>query len=179
MSTAVAPGMSPLPQGTWRAIADEGQSVEVPANSTVRYGQSPALRFVERVVSGRVTASNGFFGGDPAPNSRKGLWLLETAPPPVPMPAPSPAPSGPQLPDLADPDFDRKLRLLEFAQRERGIRASLDLRAVNEQLRTSNDRMSAAVERHVAVQEKVMRDGIPSDSELVAAVDRLTAVIKG
>jgi hypothetical protein len=71
------------------------------------------------------------------------------------------------------------MRLLEFEQRERAIKATFDLRAVNEQLRASNDRMSGIVGRHVATQEQLLRDGIPSDSDLVAAVDRLTQAVKG
>jgi hypothetical protein len=168
---------------TWSKIADENERAEVPADSTVRYGASAEAGYIERVLSGAVTASNGFFGGDPAPNVRKGLWLLVAASPPAPAPAPQPPapvePSAPSLPDIGDPEFDRKMRLLEFAQRERSIKAAIDLKTVNDQLRASNDRMSEIVGRHVTVQEKVMRDGIPSDSDLVAAVDRLTEAVKG
>ena len=62
-------------QQTWARIASEGQTVEVPADSTVRYGAAFDDRYIERVVSGSVTASNAFFGSDPARGTPKGLWL--------------------------------------------------------------------------------------------------------
>ena len=50
---------------SWDRIATEGQTVSVAAGTAVRYGVSAADRFVERVVSGPVTANNATFG-DPA-----------------------------------------------------------------------------------------------------------------
>ena len=114
---------------TWLPIADEGGSATVPDQSTVRYGASAEADYVERVVSGLVHATNGFFGRDPAESRRKGLWLLQATavPEPAPNPTPAPAPDGPSLPQLDDKQFADKMRLLEYAQRERSIKANEQL----------------------------------------------------
>lgn len=133
----------------WTRIADEGQTVSVENNSTVRYGAAFDDRYVEMVVSGTVTAANWFFGSDPARGVVKGLWLLgadappaPTPPPPEPTPpappAPEPAPPAPQpedppapapapaepptMPPAGDPLFDQRARVYEAWQRDQGMK---------------------------------------------------------
>ena len=63
--TAVAP--------VWTRIGTEGDTLDVPAGSTVRYGANGV--YLTRVVSGRFTATNAFFGGDPVYGVRKSVEL--------------------------------------------------------------------------------------------------------
>lgn len=116
--------------GHWSLIASEGDTVELSTQSTVRYGASSDAQFVEQTVSGLVDATNDFFGGDPAPDMRKGLWLLQVAAPPAPEPPPEPP--APEPPSLDDPRFADKMRRLEFQQRERGMAATVRLAQANE-----------------------------------------------
>jgi hypothetical protein len=74
---------------TWTKIADQGQVATVLPDSTVRYGVSPTDRYVERVVSGEVAATNEVLG-DPAPTFDKWLFLRGEAIEPEPTPAPPP-----------------------------------------------------------------------------------------
>ena len=139
---------------SWLKLADEGGSADVAPDSTVRYGASPDERFIERVVSGRVVASNGFFGGDPAPNTRKGLWLLQQDQPPAPEPpappTPEPAPPPDGLPPLSDPQFAERMRLLEYAQRERHNTAAEQRNAALVQANTRLAESQEAAQRSYA-----------------------------
>jgi hypothetical protein len=133
---------------TWTKIANEGQTVEVPAASLVRYGASAEERFIEREVSGSVTASNAFFGADPARGTPKGLWRLEAAQ----------TPADPQMPALGDPQFDQKARLYEAWQRNAHNEAAeaRSLRYV--EITTA---LVAAQNRAAAAMERALTDGIP------------------
>lgn len=82
----------PIPE-TWYKWCDEGQSVVVPDNTTVRYGQGNNWS-TPKAMSGTVTANNETFG-DPIPGVFK--QLDATIPKPVnpdPGPDPLPPPSG-------------------------------------------------------------------------------------
>lgn len=114
MSTTLPPIPGPMQGTTWERIASEGQTVEVPAESTVRYGASFDDRYIERAVTGLVTASNAFFGSDPARGTAKGLWLL------VVVAADPSAP--PTMPTPGDPLFDQKARVYEAWQRDEGMK---------------------------------------------------------
>jgi hypothetical protein len=59
---------SKAPPVDWVHLGWEGDQVTVPENTRVRYGA--AGLWVEKIVSGRFVAGNGFFG-DPAPGIRK------------------------------------------------------------------------------------------------------------
>jgi hypothetical protein len=85
-----------LSEPTWTKVAEQGETVELPADSTVRYGVSPTDRYVERVVSGPVPATNVTFG-DPAPTFDKWLWLRVAADEP-PVPTPPSSPPEPPMP---------------------------------------------------------------------------------
>lgn len=63
----------------WDQIGKEGDTVTVPADTTVRYGANGL--FIERVCSGAVIVSNKTFGMDPAPNVPKILQQLIPQPP--------------------------------------------------------------------------------------------------
>ncbi len=56
----------------WTLIGQEGDTVEVPEGTTVRYGD------IEKVVGpeGRITADNNTFGRDPQPGVKKQLYKL-------------------------------------------------------------------------------------------------------
>lgn len=58
----------------WQQIATEGQTVEVPDNTTVRFGA--AGFYTKKVVSGEVPATSDFFGGDPIRGVAKTLQQL-------------------------------------------------------------------------------------------------------
>lgn len=60
---------------SWTAIGSEGQYLNVPPNSTVRYGANGS--YVTKPASGGFRASNEFFGSDPAYGVSKQVWLLE------------------------------------------------------------------------------------------------------
>lgn len=60
-------GITP-PTITWKLIGHEGDTLNVAAGTTLRYGSG--TRFVQKVASGTFYASNGFFGSDPA----SGIW---------------------------------------------------------------------------------------------------------
>jgi len=55
---------SPTAAGTWAKIGAENASITVPADTIVRYGAGAAWVYAK--VSGAFTASNGYFGKDPA-----------------------------------------------------------------------------------------------------------------
>ena len=87
--------------GTWNAIGNEWDTLNVPTNSTVRYGANGA--YVQRVVSGTFRATNDFFGSDPAPGVYKRVELLGAsqaaaasvaAPAAAPAASPAAAPAG-------------------------------------------------------------------------------------
>jgi hypothetical protein len=63
------------PQYTFTQLGDEDLTYTVPPRSIVRYGTSTTGVYVDRMVSGTFAATNGFFGGDPAPGSAKKVWL--------------------------------------------------------------------------------------------------------
>ena len=58
----------------WTLIGQEGDTVEVPEGTTVRYGD------IEKVVGaeGRITANNNTFGRDPQPGVVKQLYKLNS-----------------------------------------------------------------------------------------------------
>ena len=66
----------------WRLVGREGDSIEVPDRTLVRYGAEG--RWVARIVSGRFQASNEFFGHDPAPRIQKAVEAVPAGPPPPP-----------------------------------------------------------------------------------------------
>jgi hypothetical protein len=67
----------------WNQIGKEGETVNVPDNTTVRYGAN-GLYSSEEVMSGEIVISNATFGGDPAPNTPKFLQqLIPSATPPI------------------------------------------------------------------------------------------------
>jgi hypothetical protein len=70
----VAPIVDTTPKQNWVQIAKEGETVIVPADTTVRYGGNGS--FITKVVSGPITASNDAFGKDPAYNTAKVLQKL-------------------------------------------------------------------------------------------------------
>jgi hypothetical protein len=122
---------------TWKLLGQQDGWATVPPNSTVRYGDSVTGRFVDRVLSGTFPITNGTFGSDPV-FGVKSAWLWEgqgqppAAQPPAPPPpvAPTPPPVAPPSPDglpaLTDPDFDKKMVVLNYRQRikeyEQGLR---------------------------------------------------------
>lgn len=163
---------------TWKILGPEGGWATVPANSTVRYGDSPDGVFIDRVLSGTFVITNITFGRDPTPAGVPTFaWLWEgqgqpPAPPPAPPPVdPAPPPETPDgLPALTDPAFERKMATLNYRQRlkehEQGER-SIAQTAASER----------AMVQLATVQQRILNEGIPSDVELVRAVDRLTALI--
>ncbi len=90
---------------TWTQIAVENQTVTVEPGATVRYGASATAEFIERAfpAGGSVTASNAFFGGDPARGKAKFLFLLVPATAPAPAPTPAPPPADPTAYAYAGP----------------------------------------------------------------------------
>ncbi len=90
---------------TWNQIASEGQTTTVAPGATVRYGASPTAEFIERTfpAGGNVTASNAFFGSDPARGKAKFLFLLVPAVEPAPAPTPAPQPADPTAYAYAGP----------------------------------------------------------------------------
>lgn len=103
---APAPVPAPAPAAdTWVQIGSEGDTLTVDAGTTVRYGANGA--YVTRVVSGAFTASNEFFGNDPAVGVRKTVEKLASAsvpaPAPAPDPVPTPAPATPATPATVSP----------------------------------------------------------------------------
>jgi hypothetical protein len=80
----IAPIVDTTPKQTWVQIAKEGETVTVPADTTVRYGGNGS--FITKVVSGLVTASNEAFGKDPAYNTAKVLQKLVVESSPVATP---------------------------------------------------------------------------------------------
>jgi hypothetical protein len=91
--------------GTWERAGVEGDTFNSPANTLVRYGIAP--NWVQKTVSGAWSATNEFFGSDPAVGVKKEVQLYF---PPVdgkpvgaditpvtttPAPAPAPAPAAP------------------------------------------------------------------------------------
>jgi hypothetical protein len=93
---APTPASAPAPvpaAGAWMQIGGEGDTLIVDAGTTVRYGANGA--YVTKVVSGAFTASNSFFGNDPAYGIQKVVekYVGVVTPAPVPTPAPTPIPT--------------------------------------------------------------------------------------
>jgi hypothetical protein len=63
------------PTYAFTQLGDEDLTFTVPPRSIVRYGTSTSSQYADRMVSGTFTATNAFFGGDPAPGSPKKVWL--------------------------------------------------------------------------------------------------------
>lgn len=84
------PSPNPSTGEVWVKIGVEGQKLTVAAGSRVRYGTA-GVGYVEKDVSGEFTASNSFFGKDPAPKTAKVVELkkAEATPAPTPTPVPS------------------------------------------------------------------------------------------
>ena len=76
----VAPIIDTTPKDDWEQIAVEGGTAVVAAATKVRFGAG--ARWVTKVVSGAVPATNAFFGTDPAPNVAK---VLQQFIPPAPV----------------------------------------------------------------------------------------------
>lgn len=144
---------------TWKLLGQQGQWATVPPNSTVRYGDSVTGRFVDRVLSGTFAITNVTFGSDPV-FGVKSAWLWEgqgqppapqpPAPPPPPPPvAPAPPPETPDgLPSMTDPDFDKKMVVLNYRQR---------LKEHQHSLREYDQR-----ERTIALMQQVAGDAPPA-----------------
>ncbi|WP_332848707.1 hypothetical protein [Massilia sp. S19_KUP03_FR1] len=112
-AATVAPIVDNTPQQTWKQIGKEGDTVTVPAGTTVRYGANGY--YVTKTVGGAVTASNAFFGKDPAVNAAKVLEQLSTdaAAPVVAPPAVTPAPSPAAKPGKVTTPTNTKLKSLK------------------------------------------------------------------
>jgi hypothetical protein len=84
--------LASLPEGEWERIGDEGSTLTVDADTTVAYGVGAA--WVTKVVSGEFTATNEYFGSDPAYGIVKQVFRKGAAPvlQPVPTPTPDPLP---------------------------------------------------------------------------------------
>jgi hypothetical protein len=93
--TTTTPTPTPVPAptvpGTWVTIGSEGHSMTVDDNTLVRYGANTS--WVLKIVSGTFTASNTFFGTDPAYLVVKIVQKFVPDPVPVPTPTPDPAPA--------------------------------------------------------------------------------------
>lgn len=136
-----------MPEHAWSRIGGEGETVTVPPDSTVRYGATPAARYVERVVSGQVFIHNQTFT-DPEVGVPKALWLRSDAaeaPTPIPSPPPSPEPNMPivlpTIPDAGaypatgtDAQKDQWLRLAALHMSAANVRANEALADVHRQL---------------------------------------------
>jgi uncharacterized protein (DUF1800 family) len=89
---------APAPTPPWFAIAGEGATFTVAANSPVRYGH-PSVGWVEKTVSGSVTCSNQTFAFDPKPMGYRFCYTLPasvvSSPTPTPVPVPVPVPVQP------------------------------------------------------------------------------------
>lgn len=85
---SATPAPTSAPAGTWTTIGYEYDQLNVPANSTLRYGANGS--FVQKTVSGSFTASNDFFGSDPAPGARKQVDILNGGSTPTPAPTAAP-----------------------------------------------------------------------------------------
>src|SRR5271170_7681476 len=76
--SGITTGASPAQQ-QWTKVANEGDIVNVPAGTTVRFGFAPnwdpQVTFANATT---FTASNSFFGGDPYPNQAKEVDALGT-----------------------------------------------------------------------------------------------------
>jgi len=69
--------------GTWVTVGGEGSQVNVAPNTYVRYGAG--VKFVEKLVSGTIVASNATFG-DPCPGQHKSIQMLQHTQPMVQQP---------------------------------------------------------------------------------------------
>jgi hypothetical protein len=77
----ITTGNSPTPpvQQTWTRVANEGDIVNVPAGTTVRFGFAPNWsQSITFTTATTFSATNGFFGGDPYPNQFKEVDALGT-----------------------------------------------------------------------------------------------------
>jgi hypothetical protein len=95
------PAPVPQPDPDWSMLGNEGDTVSVDAGTRVRYGYNGA--YVERTFDAACTftASNEFFGNDPAYGVRKVVELYVGAivtPDPVPVPEPVPMPEPVPVP---------------------------------------------------------------------------------
>lgn len=85
------PPASNLPSGTWTQCAVEGQTCNVPAGTTLRYGANS--RYVVRTVTGATFCDNAVFG-DPLEGTNKTCDRLTPPVTPSPTPTPTPTPGG-------------------------------------------------------------------------------------
>lgn len=98
-STPVAPVLTatiiqaPIVLGSWVKVGMEHSTITVPADTTVRYGDSG--KYIYAKISGKFTAENDFFGGDPAPTITKTVEVF--APAPVAKPGKVTTPSNVKL----------------------------------------------------------------------------------
>jgi len=56
----------------WIQVGREGETFDFPSDTTIRYGVGD--KWVEKIVSGKVTAGNELYGSDPAPGVPKEMW---------------------------------------------------------------------------------------------------------
>lgn len=92
---------APTADTEWAIVGYEGEEVNVPEKSTVRYGANGM--YVTKIASGKFNATNDFFGADPAVGIRKevALAVVKVAAPVVSAPAPStPTTPATQAPSL-------------------------------------------------------------------------------
>jgi hypothetical protein len=93
--------------GSWKFIGHEYQSLTVPDNTLVAYGNG--TNWLQKTVSGQFDAGNTFFGSDPAYGIQKTVLQFvpdaaaATAPntAPAPDPAPTPEPTPAPVPEPA------------------------------------------------------------------------------
>jgi hypothetical protein len=79
----------PEPPTSWFKIGAEHDTITVPDNTNVRYGD--LVKYVEKNVSGTFKAENEFFGSDPLPGLQKFVYAdKEALPNPTPTPEPTP-----------------------------------------------------------------------------------------
>lgn len=69
------PVATPNPNELWHKIGVEGQKLNLPLGSRVRYGISGS--YIEKDVGGEFTATNSFFGKDPAVGKVKDVELKQ------------------------------------------------------------------------------------------------------
>jgi hypothetical protein len=107
----VAPIVDTTPKQTWVQIAKEGETVTVPAGTTVRYGADS--RWITKIASGAVTANNDTFGKDPAFNTAKVLQKLVIDTPVVTPPVVTPPVVIPTKPGKVTTPSNTKLKSLK------------------------------------------------------------------
>lgn len=161
-----------MAEHTWARLGAEGETVTVPPDSTVRYGATPAERYIERVMSGPVFIHNSTFT-DPEENVLKALWLRveATDAPPAPSPPPSPEPSMPivypSLPPLpeypasgTDAQKDQWLRLAALHTSRASAQGAEAVAAANDAL--------AAVHRDLLTEQQASRTFLAQQAQVYA-----------